>query len=144
MFFTVSSYERALVTNPTRVVGTMPNGKKKVNIEWILTVPSDTPFLPKNLLDVFISKINNNKKIYIARSNGKIHPVVGFWNISLIGNLEKELKSDKRKIMHWVYKNEFEIVDFPIERYDPFFNINKKDDLIEATNIEKIITQFGE
>ena len=65
--------------------------EKKVNIEWILTVPSDTPFLPKNLLDVFISKINNNKKIYIARSNGKIHPVVGFWNISLIGNLEKNL-----------------------------------------------------
>ena len=41
-------------------------------------------------------------------------------------------------------KNKFEFVDFPIKNYDPFFNINKQEDLIEATTIEKIITQYGE
>ena len=118
--------------------------ENKMDIEWILSIPSDTPFLPKNLLEVFISKINNSKKIYIARSNGKIHPVIGLWNISLINSLEKELAADNRKIMSWVYKNQFDFVDFPIKNYDPFFNINKKEDLTIATNIDKIITQSGE
>lgn len=118
--------------------------EKKLDIEWILSVPSDTPFLPNNLLDVFVSKINKTKKILIARSNNKIHPVIGIWNINLLKNLEQELKSDNRKIMEWVYKNEYDIVDFPVKFYDPFFNINNKEDIIEAEQIEKIINQSQE
>ena len=118
--------------------------EKKLDIEWILSVPSDTPFLPNNLLDVFVSKINKTKKILIARSNNKIHPVIGIWNTNLLKNLEQELKSDNRKIMEWVYKNEYDIVDFPVKFYDPFFNINNKEDIIEAEQIEKIINQSQE
>ena len=118
--------------------------EKKLDIEWILSVPSDTPFLPNNLLDVFVSKINKTKKILIARSNNKIHPVIGIWNINLLKNLEQELKSDNRKIMEWVYKNKYDIVDFPVKFYDPFFNINNKEDIIEAEQIEKIINQSHE
>ena len=118
--------------------------EKKLDIEWILSVPSDTPFLPNNLLDVFVSKINKAKKILIARSNNKIHPVIGIWNINLLKNLEQELKSDNRKIMEWVYKNKYDIVDFPVKFYDPFFNINNKEDIIEAEQIEKIINQSQE
>ena len=118
--------------------------EKKLDIEWILSVPNDTPFLPNNLLDVFVSKINKTKKILIARSNNKIHPVIGIWNINLLKNLEQELKSDNRKIMEWVYKNEYDIVDFPVKFYDPFFNINNKEDIIEAEQIEKIINQSQE
>ena len=114
--------------------------KKKLDIEWILSVPSDTPFLPNNLLDTFVSKINKTKKILIARSNNKIHPVIGIWNINLLKSLEQELKSDNRKIMEWVYKNKYDIVDFPIKFHDPFFNINNKEDIIEAERIEKIIS----
>ena len=118
--------------------------EKKLDIEWILSVPSDTPFLPNNLLDTFVSKINKTKKILIARSNNKVHPVIGIWNINLLKSLEQELKSDNRKIMEWVYKNEYDIVDFPVKFYDPFFNINNKEDIIEAEQIEKIINQSQE
>ena len=118
--------------------------KNKLNIEWILSVPSDTPFLPNNLLEVFKSKIIKNRNILIACSNGKFHPVVGLWNINLYENLEEELKSDNRKIMKWVYKNEYEFVDFPMKKYDPFFNINRKEDIEEAEKIEKIINQLEE
>ena len=111
--------------------------KNKLNIDWIMSVPSDTPFLPKNLLKSFKSKINNDINILIARSNGKIHPVVGLWNINLLDKLKKELESDNRKIMNWVSKNKYEFVDFPMDDYDPFFNVNTKEDLIEAERIEK-------
>ena len=118
--------------------------KKKLRAEWILSVPSDTPFLPSNLLDVFESKINNINKILIARSNGKIHPVIGLWNINLFNSLEDELKSNNRKIMNWVYKWDFDFVDFPFDLYDPFFNINNKEDIIEAERIDKIINHLNE
>tara|TARA_Y100000590_G_scaffold335950_1_gene382476 strand:- start:1923 stop:2561 length:639 start_codon:yes stop_codon:yes gene_type:complete len=118
--------------------------EKNEGIEWIFSVPSDTPFLPKNLLEKFTSQINNSKKIYIARSNTQIHPVIGLWNVSLIENLEKELMASNRKIMNWVYKNKFQFVDFYSKKYDPFFNINRKEDLIDAINIDKIISQSCE
>ena len=113
--------------------------KQKLNTDWLLTVPSDTPFLPNNLLEIFKSKLNNKKNILIARSNGKIHPIIGMWNISLYNNLKEELKSENRKIMEWVYKNNFDFVDFHNRNYDPFFNINTKEDIVEAQNIDKII-----
>ena len=113
--------------------------KKKFNTDWLLTVPSDTPFLPNNLLEIFKSKLKNKTNILIARSNGKIHPIIGMWNISLYNNLKNELESENRKIMEWVYKNNFDFVDFNNRNYDPFFNINTKEDIVEAQNIDKII-----
>ncbi len=113
--------------------------KQKLNTDWLLTVPSDTPFLPNNLLEIFKSKLKNKTNILIARSNGKIHPIIGMWNISLYNNLKNELKSENRKIMEWVYKNNFDFVDFNNRNYDPFFNINTKEDIVEAQNIDKII-----
>ena len=116
--------------------------KKNLDSEWIFSVPSDTPFLPNNLLKAFKTKIDKRKKILIARYDGKIHPVVGAWHITLFKNLENQLKSNNRKIMDWVSKHDYDFVDFPKQNYDPFFNINKKEDIIEAEKIEKKISQF--
>ena len=60
--------------------------------EWVFTVPSDTPFLPDNLLDKFLEAYDENIKILIARSNSRHHPVIAMWHISLINSLENELK----------------------------------------------------
>ena len=111
--------------------------KNNLNIEWIMSVPSDTPFLPINLLESFKSKIKNDKEILIARSNGRAHPVVGLWNINLLDKLKKELKLENRKIMNWVNKNKYDFVDFPVNDYDPFFNINTKEDLENAKKLLK-------
>ena len=46
--------------------------------------------------------------------------------------------------MNWVSKNKFEYVDFPVNKYDPFFNINNKADLIEAKKMDKLISQLSE
>ena len=54
------------------------------NKEWVFTVPSDTPFLPDNLLDKFLEAYDENINILIARSNSRHHPVIAMWHISLI------------------------------------------------------------
>ena len=115
----------------------VPNTLPRSTASLIATL-GGVSLLPINLLNSFKSKIKNENNILIARSNGKIHPVVGLWNINLLDKLKKELQSDNRKIMNWVSKNKYDFVDFPVHDYDPFFNINTKEDLIEAERIEKI------
>jgi len=112
--------------------------KNKKDVEWIFTTPSDTPFLNSSLVDKFlINKYSNNTKIILARTSNKIHPVIGFWHISLLKNLENFLEKDSRKIMHWVEQQNYELLNFENKNY--FFNINSKSDLEEAIKIEKSI-----
>ena len=84
-----------------------------------------------------INKYSNNTKIILARTSNKIHPVIGFWHISLLKNLENFLEKDSRKIMHWVEQQNYELLNFENKNY--FFNINSKSDLEEAIKIEKSI-----
>ena len=103
------------------IFGAFSGGIIRASNDILLQRVKDS-FLPNNLLEIFKSKLNNKKNILIARSNGKIHPIIGMWNISLYNNLKEELKSENRKIMEWVYKNNFDFVDFHNRNYDPFFN----------------------
>ena len=110
--------------------------ENRKNIEWIFTSPSDTPFLNKSLVNKFlITNYNNKTNIVIAKSSNKTHPVIGFWHISLIKSLEEFLAKDNRKIMHWVERQNYEILNF--ENKNNFFNINTQADLEEAIKIEK-------
>ena len=110
--------------------------ENRKNIEWIFTSPSDTPFLNKSLVNKFLSTNYNNKtNIVIAKSSNKTHPVIGFWHISLIKSLEEFLAKDNRKIMHWVERHNYEILNF--ENKNNFFNINTQADLDEAIKIEE-------
>jgi len=115
------------------------NNKK--DIEWIFTSPSDTPFLNDNLVNKFLNtKYLSNTKIVLAKDSNKIHPVIGFWHVSLLKSLEKFFEADSRKIMNWVEEQNYELVNFKNKNY--FFNINSKSDLIEAIKIEKSLKKL--
>ena len=103
--------------------------------EWVFTVPSDTPFLPNNLLDEFLSTYSLGTDILIARSNKRHHPVIAMWHVSLLKSLEKELESKNSKIMLWVKKHKYKFVDFNIDQENNFFNINTQEDLTNAKKI---------
>ncbi len=110
---------------------------KNKNIDWLVTVPADTPFLPDNLVEKLTKETNNGKyKIVMAKSNNKIHPIVGIWHSSLLDNLEKEINLGTRKILHWAEKHSIKYVDFHNSNYDYFFNINYKEDILKAEEIE--------
>ena len=116
----------------TSLLWTKNNYKTK---EWVFTVPSDTPFLPSNLLDEFLSTYSLGTDILIARSNKRHHPVIAMWHVSLIQSLENELKSNNSKIMFWVKKHKYQFVEFDTNQEKDFFNINTKEDLDNAKKI---------
>ena len=107
----------------------------RIEKEWLFTVPSDTPFLPSNLLDKFLSSYSPGTKILIARSNNRHHPVIAMWHVSLLSSLENELKLKNSKIMLWVKKHKYKFVDFNADQEKNFFNINTQDDLNKAKKI---------
>ena len=114
------------------ILWTKNNNSKK---EWVFTVPSDTPFLPDNLLDKFLSSYTLGTDILIARSNKRYHPVIAMWHVSLLKSLENELKSKNSKIMLWVEKHKHKFVDFDNKQENNFFNINTQEDLNNAKKI---------
>ena len=111
------------------------NNMPKVN--WLISVPGDTPFIPNDLINrLYVKAKKNNKQIVLAKSNSNIHPVIGIWNINLLESLECNLLSGERKIIIWAKNHELDFEEFFEENYDPFFNINYQEDLTRAKKIE--------
>ena len=107
------------------------------DIKWLVSVPGDTPFLPSNLITNLYKNVTKNKKqIVLAKSNNNIHPVIGIWDVKLLHSLEKYLESGERKIILWAKKHKIGFEEFKEKNYDPFFNINYKEDIYKANKIE--------
>ncbi len=128
----IENFQGPLVGIYSSIKWVMQNNKK---IEWVLTTPSDTPFLFEEIINKFFeTEFNENSKIILAKSANKIHPVIGLWHVSLLKALGEFLAKKDRKIMNWVNMQNYEILNFENENY--FFNINTRSDLEEATKIE--------
>jgi len=111
--------------------------KNEPEVKWLITIPGDTPFIPMDLIFRFKDKMSSDLKIIIAKSQNKTHPVIGAWNTCLFENLEEKLNKGIRKIMSWAELHPLDFVNYTIKKYDPFFNINTKEDIDEAIEIEK-------
>ena len=111
--------------------------KNDNDTDWLITIPGDTPFIPNDLIFEIDKKITSKSKIILAKSNNKIHPVIGAWNLNLYDDLDKHLENGVRKILSWANLHHINFVNFSDHFYDPFFNINTKEDIIIAQEIEK-------
>ena len=112
--------------------------KNRPDHKWIITFAGDTPFFPNNMVEKLYNKaITYNKKIILAQSYGKKHPVFGLWHISLEKDLAISLiNKNIRKIDKWTSSHSYKTVNFDNEKYDPFFNINTPEDIKIATELE--------
>lgn len=95
----------------------------------VVTVSCDTPFLP----DDFVERLwkHHDTPVSLAKSNGRLHPVLAMWNVSLMAELEIYLDQGNRKMMDWVHHNPTVEVVWD-ETPDPFININSMEDLKKA------------
>lgn len=103
-------------------------------VNWILTIPVDSPFFPDDLLKKFLKNLND-ELIVTAKSGDKRHPVFSIWNLSLLKSLELSIKKGTLKIDEFTKNFKTKVVNFPIIDYDPFYNINNSEDLSVAKEI---------
>ena len=102
----------------------------------VLSVPTDTPFLPTDLVTRLVSARHAARlPLACAASGGWTHPVIGLWPVSLADDLHAALAGGMRKIDRWTAQHGCAAADFAIEGFDPFFNVNTPGELSDAEHI---------
>ena len=101
---------------------------KNAGFDAVLSVPSDTPFLPLNLR----LRLEGSAPA-IAASQGQEHYVTGLWPTSLLPRLEAAItQRNLKRVWEWAALAEAKPVEWAAGNRDPFFNINTPQDLAQA------------
>lgn len=110
-------------------------------VSHVLTVPIDSPFLPRDLMQRLGNEAHANEAIAIAASSQAMHPVCGLWPVSLADALEAFLESpEEPRVKTFLERHKTRLVDFPLIEsargpLDPFLNVNTPEDLIIAETL---------
>ena len=105
---------------------------------FVITAATDTPLFPTNLVAEFlVSLAGGEPRLLVARSEEGVHPIFGLWPVSLVPELERSLSNGMRKVQAWVREHQAKEIFFPRmeiggRSIDPFFNLNRPEDLAEA------------
>ena len=105
--------------------------------DWIVTIATDTPFLPLDLvIRLRMALAGEGADMACAASGGRNHPVFGLWPIDLAEELRLAMtEEDIRKVDLWTTRYKLAVVDFGTSPVDPFFNTNRPEDLAEAEEL---------
>ncbi|MGF6255546.1 molybdenum cofactor guanylyltransferase MobA [Ensifer sp. LBL] len=104
----------------------------------VVVVPTDTPFFPDDLVTRMVAALTEQQQIAVAASDRQMHPLFGLWPVALADELEAFLTSDpKRRVRAFIESHPSVTVDFSLVAttkgaFDPFFNVNTPEDLIDA------------
>ena len=103
--------------------------------EFIASVPIDTPFLPADLVARLVEGRGAARRITIAASGDRDHPVVGLWPVALADTLEEwRLTARSQGVRAFLASCGFAVVNFemPPDGPDPFLNLNTPEERDEA------------
>ncbi len=106
-------------------------------VRMVATIASDTPFFPPDLVQRFLSALSEEPALAVAASNEGVHHVVGLWPVAIASKIEEALDRGMRKAGAFTKDNGATEVFFGPTRVgkalvDPFFNINRPEDLAQA------------
>ena len=110
--------------------------------EWLASFATDAPFFPETLVARLRGAVAaEGADMACAQSGGRTHPVFAIWPIALADDLRAAMtQEDMRKIDAWTARYGIVHVEFPTTPIDPFFNINKPENLTEA---EALMAEAG-
>jgi molybdenum cofactor guanylyltransferase len=109
----------------------------KNGFDAVVTVPSDAPFLPLDLVHRLLEG-GQITGAAIARSAGQDHYLTGIWTTAAAPHLSR-LIMDRglRRAQDFAAEMKAEKVVWAAVPHDPFFNINTPDDLTIAEQIAR-------
>jgi len=107
------------------------------DIEWVISAPADTPFLPRDLVArLQEARIADDATLAAAASAGQVHHVTGLWNVAIRSEMRRALVADDmRQVSRWTAQYKTAVVEWPAAPLDPFFNVNTDDDLATAERL---------
>lgn len=129
---------RSDVGTPLAGLHTALNYAECEAMDLVLTIPSDCPFLPDDLVHRLMEA---KSPAAIAASGGQAHFVTGLWRPGLLPQLTKALDQPRLpRLQDWAREAGAVTVEWPLQPYDPFFNVNTPEELAEAN---RIAAKFG-
>ena len=107
------------------------------DIEWIVSAPSDCPFLPRDLVPrLHQARRDAGAQLTCAASAGRQHPVIALWPVALREDLRRALTEEgARKVGEWSARYPRGVAEWSAVPVDPFFNVNTRDDVVEAERL---------
>ena len=104
---------------------------------WVATAATDTPFFPADFVARMLAAIETDgADMACAASDGRHHPVFGLWPVRLADDLRHALvDEDIRKVDVWTARHKLVAVEFASDPHDPFFNVNRPEDVEQAERI---------
>ncbi len=111
---------------------------REKGFDAVLTVPSDAPFLPRDLT-ARLAEVHS--VAVIAASGGQQHFLTGLWSHGLLEELEAAIHdAGLVRVKDWAKSCGAAAVEWPDVPYDPFFNVNTPEELTKA---ERIAVEFN-
>ena len=105
---------------------------KAEGFDAVVTVPSDTPFLPLDLV-ARLTEAGEITGAAHARSGGQDHYLTGMWTTALAAPLARLIKDEQlRRVQDFCTRAKARRAVWETVPHDPFFNINTPDDLALA------------
>lgn len=105
------------------------SGMEHSDTEYVLSVPCDTPYLPKELLSRMLQSLQQNGAAVCTVSDGqRLHPVFMLVSRRLKSDLKAYLLSGSRKVLDWYNKQRHCTADFS-DQPNAFANINTPEQL---------------
>ncbi|HTU13397.1 MAG TPA: molybdenum cofactor guanylyltransferase [Allosphingosinicella sp.] len=100
-----------------------------------LTIPCDMPFLPGDLA----ARLRRDAPVTLAASGGRVHPVCALWRPDAAAALPAYLATGRRSLTGFAQAAGCESVAWPVEPFDPFFNVNDEAELAQADRLLHIV-----
>lgn len=106
----------------------------------VLSVPGDCPFIPHDLAErLDAARQAAGLPLACAGSGGWTHPVIGLWPVRLREELRMAMAEGERKIDRFTARFGCATAEWPVEPFDPFFNVNTPDELAEAERLAALV-----
>jgi len=100
-------------------------------VSYVMVVPCDAPCLPADLVArLAAARQAAGAAGALAVSGGRRHPAVALWPVALAPALRTALvEEDQRRVDAFLRRHEFAEVEWPVEPFDPFVNVNTPEGL---------------
>jgi molybdopterin-guanine dinucleotide biosynthesis protein A len=116
-----------ILTAMTWMVRNLPDSR------WLASFPVDSPLFPLDLVARLRDAAGGEGRPVIASSGRRAHPTFGLWPLSLRPDLQRYLLESKRSAaMGFARMVQSGEAVFSTDPFDPFLNINHRDDLAAA------------
>jgi molybdopterin-guanine dinucleotide biosynthesis protein A len=128
------------VLSDGRFTGEGPLAGLLAGLDWaaslgtaaLLTVPGDTPFVPRGLAAALSPAPS------CAASGDRVHHLIALWPVGVRGDLRDRLsRPSPRDVAGFAAAIGPRRVDFPLDAWDPFLNVNTPSDLETARSLAK-------